>query len=226
MGLRQTADYQNSLMTYPMAQYFQIHPDNPQPRLIKRAVEILKQGGVIVIPTDSSYALACLIDDKKALERIRRIRQLGDKHNFTLLCGDLSQISQFVRLGNEAHRLIKALTPGPYTFVLRATRDVPRRLQHPSRKTVGIRVPDNPICQALLQAADGPLFSTTLILPGQDQALEDPELIRERLEKEVDLVIDGGIISYRPTTVIDLSDEIPRVIRWGAGKEPLEALMR
>ncbi len=212
-------------MTEFMAQYFQIHPDNPQPRLIKRAVEILERGGVIVLPTDSSYALACRIDDKRALERIRQIRRLGDKHNFTLLCSDLSQVSQFVRLTNEAHRLIKALTPGPYTFVLRATKEVPRRLQHPSRKTVGIRVPDNTVCQALLAELGAPLFSTTLILPGQERALEEAEEIRDRLEKVVDLVIDSGPIPYQPTTVILLTEEIPEVVRWGKGREKLETLL-
>ncbi|HEB77644.1 MAG TPA: threonylcarbamoyl-AMP synthase [Methylothermaceae bacterium] len=209
-----------------MAQYFEIHPDHPQPRLIKRAVEILRQGGVIVYPTDSSYALACRIDDKKALDRIRQIRQLGEKHNFTLVCHDLSQVSQFVRLSNEAHRLIKALTPGPFTFVLRATREVPRRLQHPSRKTVGIRIPDHPVAQALLEELGEPLFSTTLILPGESQALEDPHEIRQRLEKQVDLVIDGGIVPYEPTTIILLADEEPEVVRWGKGRERLEALLR
>ncbi len=213
-------------MTHPMAQYFEIHPDHPQPRLIKRAVEILRQGGVIVYPTDSSYALACRIDDKKALDRIRQIRQLGEKHNFTLVCHDLSQVSQFVRLSNEAHRLIKALTPGPFTFVLRATREVPRRLQHPSRKTVGIRIPDHPVAQALLEELGEPLFSTTLILPGESQALEDPHEIRQRLEKQVDLVIDGGIVPYEPTTIILLADEEPEVVRWGKGRERLEALLR
>jgi len=212
-------------MTYFMAQYFQIHPQNPQQRLVKRAVEILRQGGVIVYPTDSSYALACRLDDKRALERIRRIRQLGAKHNFTLVCRDLSQVAQFVRVGNEAHRLIRALTPGPYTFVLRATREVPRRFQHPSRKTVGIRLPDHPVAQALLEELQAPLFSTTLILPGESRALEDPGEIRERLEKQVDLVIDSGIIPYEPTTIISLSDDEPEIVRRGKGYDQLETLL-
>lgn len=212
-------------MTYFMAQYFQIHPQNPQLRLIKRAVEILRQGGVIVYPTDSSYALACRLDDKRALERIRRIRQLGEKHNFTLVCRDLSQVAQFVRVGNEAHRLIRALTPGPYTFVLRATREVPRRFQHPSRKTVGIRLPDHPVAQSLLEELQAPLFSTTLILPGETRALEDPGEIRERLEKQVDLVIDSGIIPYEPTTIIALSDDEPEIVRRGKGYDQLETLL-
>ncbi len=212
-------------MTQSMAQYFQIHPENPQPRLIRRTVEILQGGGVIVYPTDSSYALACRLDDKRALERIRRIRQLGEKHNFTLVCRDLSQVAQFVRVGNEAHRLIKALTPGPYTFVLKATKDVPRRFQHPSRKTVGIRIPDHPVAQAILQELNEPIFSTTLILPGETQALEDPVEIRERLEKQVDLVIDAGIIPYEPTTIIVLSDDMPEVVRRGRDDGRLQSLL-
>ncbi len=212
-------------MTQSMAQYFQIHPQTPQPRLIKRTVEILRQGGVIVYPTDSSYALACRLDDKRALERIRRIRQLGEKHNFTLVCRDLSQVAQFVRVGNDAHRLVRALTPGPYTFVLKATREVPRRFQHPSRKTVGIRIPEHPVAQAILEELKEPIFSTTLILPGQSQALEDPVEIRERLEKQVDLVIDADIIPYEPTTIIVFGDDLPEVARWGKGYERLESLL-
>ncbi|GAB6067092.1 L-threonylcarbamoyladenylate synthase [Methylothermus subterraneus] len=208
-----------------MAQYFQIHPDNPQWRLIRRAAEILWQGGVIVYPTDSSYALACRIDAVKALERIRRIRQLPEKHDFTLVCRDLSQVSQFVRLSNEAYRLIKALTPGPYTFVLQATREVPRRLKHPSRKTVGIRIPDHPVAQALLAEVQEPLFSTTLILPGAETALEDPETIRDRLETQVDLVIDSGIVPFAPTSIVDLSEDVPKVVRLGKGREKLEAVL-
>lgn len=208
-----------------MAQYFQIHPDNPQPRLIRRAVEILQQGGAIVYPTDSSYALACRIDAVKAMERIRRIRQLTERHNFTLVCRDLSQVSQFVRLGNEAHRLIKALTPGAYTFVLRATREVPRRLQHPSRKTIGIRIPDHPVAQALVAELGEPLFSTTLILPGEETALVDPKEIRDRLEKQVDLVIDSGVILYEPTSIVDLTEDVPEVVRLGKGREKLEAVL-
>jgi len=212
-------------MTQSMAQYFQIHPLNPQSRLIRRAVEILREGGGIVYPTDSSYALACRLDDKRALERIRRIRHLGEKHNFTLVCRDLSQVAQFVRVGSQAHRLIKALTPGPYTFVLKATKEVPRRFQHPSRKTVGIRIPDHPVAQAILQELDQPVFSTTLILPGETRALEDPVEIRERLEKQVDLVIDSGVIPYEPTTIIVLSDDLPEVVRRGKDDGRLQSLL-
>lgn len=208
-----------------MAQYFQIHPDTPQPRLVRRAVEILEQGGVIVYPTDSSYALACRIDAKQALERIRRIRQLPEKHDFTLVCQDLSQVSQFVRLGNTAYRLIKALTPGPYTFVLVATREVPKRLKHPSRKTIGIRLPDHPVAQALVAELGEPLFSTTLILPGEESALEDPEEIRTRLEKQIDLIIDAGIVPFEPTSIVDLTEEVPQIARLGKGREKLEAVL-
>ncbi len=208
-----------------MAQYFQIHPNTPQPRLVRRAVEILEQGGVIVYPTDSSYALACRIDAKQALERIRRIRQLPEKHDFTLVCQDLSQVSQFVRLGNTAYRLIKALTPGPYTFVLVATREVPKRLKHPSRKTIGIRLPDHPVAQALVAELGEPLFSTTLILPGEESALEDPEEIRTRLEKQIDLIIDAGIVPFEPTSIVDLTEEVPQIARLGKGREKLEAVL-
>ena len=207
-----------------MAQYFQIHPANPQPRLIRRAVEILNQEGVIVYPTDSSYALACKLDAIKPLERIRRIRQLPEKHDFTLVCRDLSQVSQFVRLSNEAHRLIKALTPGPYTFILPATREVPRRLKHPSRKTIGIRIPDHQVAQALLAELQEPLFSTTLILPGEEAALEDPEEIRERLQNQVDLVIACGVIPFEPTSIIDLSEASPKIVRLGKGQEKLKVI--
>lgn len=208
-----------------MAQYFQIHPNTPQPRLVRRAVEILEQGGVIVYPTDSSCALACRIDAKQALERIRRIRQLPEKHDFTLVCQDLSQVSQFVRLGNTAYRLIKALTPGPYTFVLVATREVPKRLKHPSRKTIGIRLPDHPVAQALVAELGEPLFSTTLILPGEESALEDPEEIRTRLEKQIDLIIDAGIVPFEPTSIVDLTEEVPQIARLGKGREKLEAVL-
>lgn len=208
-----------------MAQYFHIHPDTPQPRLVRRAVEILEQGGVIVYPTDSSYALACRIDAKQALERIRRIRQLPEKHDFTLVCQDLSQVSQFVRLSNTAYRLIKALTPGPYTFVLVATREVPKRLKHPSRKTIGIRLPAHPVAQALVVELGEPLFSTTLILPGEESALEDPEEIRTRLEKQIDLIIDAGIVPFEPTSIVDLTEEVPQIARFGKGREKLEAVL-
>lgn len=200
-----------------MAQYFQIHPKNPQPRLVQRTVEIIREGGVIVYPTDSSYALGCRLGDKHALDRIRRIRQLDDKHNFTLVCKDLAQVSNFTKIGNDAYRLIKNLSPGPFTFVLKATREVPRRLQHPQRKTVGVRIPDYPVAQAILEMLGEPLFSTTLILPGETESLTDPYEIRERLEHEVDLVIDCDIVVYAPTTIIVLSEGAPTIVRQGKG---------
>lgn len=166
-----------------MAQYFHIHPHDPQPRLIRRSVEILREGGLIVYPTDSAYAFGCRMENKDALERIRRLRQLQEDHHFTLVCADLSQISTFAKINNEAFRLIKSLTPGPYTFILPATRETPRRLQHPKRKTIGIRLPDNPITLALVAELNAPLFSSTLILPGEEDALTDPEDIRRRLER-------------------------------------------
>ena len=200
-----------------MAQYFQIHPANPQLRLIHRAVDIIRDGGVIVYPTDSSYALACHLDDKRALDRIRRIRQLDNKHNFTLVCEDLSQVSNFAKIGNEAYRMIKSLTPGPFTFVLKATRDVPRRLLHPKRKTVGIRVPGHPVAQLLLKELAEPMLSTTMILPGESEPLEEPYLIRERMEHEVDLVIDADPIPNEPTTVVLLTEQTPEILRQGKG---------
>lgn len=200
-----------------MAQYFQIHPRNPQPRLIQRAVEILLAGGVLVYPTDSSYALACRLEDKQALDRIRRLRQLDDKHHFSMVCKDLSQVSMFTKVGNEAYRLIKALSPGPFTFVLKATREVPRRLQHPKRKTVGVRIPDHPVAQALLERLGEPLFSTTLILPDHSDSLTDPYEIRERIEHDVDLIIDCGHVAYAPTTIILMSEGAPEIVRQGKG---------
>jgi tRNA threonylcarbamoyl adenosine modification protein (Sua5/YciO/YrdC/YwlC family) len=200
-----------------MAQYFQVHPKDPQPRLIRRSIEILRDGGLIVYPTDSSYALGCRLDNKDGLERIRRIRQLDEDHNFTLVCFDLSQISTFAKINNEAFRLIKSLTPGPFTFILQATRETPRRLQHPKRKTIGIRLPDNPITMALVSELQEPLFSSTLILPGQEDAMVDPEEIRSRLEKEVDLIIDAGIVVYEPTTIVGFTEDRPEIIRQGKG---------
>lgn len=201
-----------------MAQYFQIHPQNPQARLIRRAVEILQSRGLIVYPTDSSYALGCQLDNKEGLERIRRIRMLEDEHQFTLVCSDLSQISAFAKFGNEAHRLIRQLAPGPYTFILKATREVPRRLQHPKGKTIGIRLPDNPVTKMLVAELNEPLFSSTLIPPNEEDALSDPVEIRERLEKTVDLILDSGVVTYEPTTIIDLSEEEPRIVRQGSGQ--------
>ncbi len=200
-----------------MAQFFEIHPDNPQQRLIYQATEIVRQGGVIVYPTDTSYAIACHIEDKQALDKIRRIRQLDDKHNFTLACKDLAQVSNFTKMGNDAFRLIKSLIPGPFTFILDATREVPRRLQRGKKKTVGIRVPDNKIALQLIEALGEPLFTSTMILPGDTEALSDPFEIRQRLEHELDLVIDAGIIDYQPTTIIDCHDNHIDIVRQGAG---------
>ncbi|PZN79775.1 MAG: threonylcarbamoyl-AMP synthase [Candidatus Methylumidiphilus alinenensis] len=198
-----------------MAQYFQIHPLSPQERLVRRAVEVVRNGGLIVYPSDSSYALGCQIDNKDALERIRLIRQLGQEHRFALVCRDLSQISSFTRFGNEAFRLIKMLTPGPFTFILKATKEVPRRLQHPKFKTVGIRIPNSPIVQALVKELGEPLFSSTLIMPGDDEAMSDPYEIRERLEKLVDLIIDADVVPYEPTTIIGFTEDTPEIIRQG-----------
>jgi tRNA threonylcarbamoyl adenosine modification protein (Sua5/YciO/YrdC/YwlC family) len=204
-----------------MAQFFQIHPENPQLRLINRAVDILRKGGVIVYPTESSYALACQVDDKAALDKIRRIRQLSDKHNFTLLCKDLAQISMFVKLGNDAHRLIKALTPGPFTFILDATREVPRRLQHPNKKTIGVRIPSHPIAQLLIAELGEPLFTSTLVMPGDTEAMSDPYDIRERLEYEADLIIDAGIIPFESSTMIEFTKTGAEIIRQGIGLAPM-----
>lgn len=200
-----------------MAQYFQIHPENPQPRLIKRAIEIVHDGGLIVYPTDSSYAIGCHIGDKQAMERIRRIRRVDDRHNFTLVCRDLSEVALYARLSNADYRLIRANTPGPYTFILPATREVPRRLQNPRRKTIGLRVPDHPIAQALAAELREPLLSSTLILPGETLPMNDPEQIREKLEHDVDLVIDGGPAGLEPTTVVVLDDGVIDIARRGRG---------
>ena len=201
-----------------MAQYFQIHPQNPQVRLIKQAAAIIRQGGVIAYPTDSSYALGCQIGDKAALERIRRIRRTDDRHNFTLVCRDLSEVGLYAKVTNADYRIMKANTPGPYTFVLAATREVPRRLQHPRRKTIGLRVPDHPIPQALLAELNEPLMSSTLLLPGEKLPLSDPEEIRRRLEHQVDLVVDGGHCGLEPTTVVVLEDGKATIARRGKGE--------
>lgn len=207
-----------------MAQYFQIHPDNPQLRLIKRAVEIVRAGGVVVYPTDSSYAIGCHIGDKAAMERICRIRGIDDRHNFTLVCRDLSEVALYARLSNTDYRILRAYTPGPYTFILPATREVPRRLQNPRRKTIGLRVPKHTITQALLAELREPMMSVTLILPGDDLPLNDAEVIRERLEHQVDLVIDGGNCGLEPTTVLVLEDGVSQVARRGRGDvSPFEA---
>ncbi|WP_442497038.1 L-threonylcarbamoyladenylate synthase [Methylobacter sp. sgz302048] len=204
-----------------MAQYFEIHPENPQLRLIHRAVDIIRKGGVIAYPTDSSYAIACHIDDKQALDRVRRIRQLDEKHNLTLVCKDLAQVSNFTKMGNDAFRLIRALTPGPFTFILGATHEVPRRLQHPKKKTIGIRIPDHPVTQLLVQELGEPLLSSTLILPGDSEALTDPYEIRDRLEHELDLVIDAGIIASEQTTMIECSGSGCEIVRQGKGLAPM-----
>ncbi|GLQ30776.1 L-threonylcarbamoyladenylate synthase [Litoribrevibacter albus] len=200
-----------------MSQFFQIHPENPQPRLIAQAAEILKQGGVVVYPTESGYALGCHLGDKKALERIRTIRRLDDKHNFTLMCKDLSDIATYARVDNDMYRLLKSHTPGPYTFILKATRDVPRRVLHPKRKTIGIRVSENLICHAMLMGFVEPVISTTLILPGDELPLTDPYDIRDTIGNQVDLIIDGGFCGFEPTTVVNLSDDEVQILREGAG---------
>ena len=200
-----------------MAQFFQIHPDNPQVRLIRQAVEFIHQGGVIIYPTDSSYALGCHLGDKGAMERIRQIRRVDDKHNFTLVCRDLSEIATYARIGNQHYRWLKLLTPGPYTFIHRATKQVPRRLQHPRRKTIGIRVPDNRIAQALLEELREPLMSSTLLLPGEEMPMVDPYEMRQLLGHAVELIIDGGYCGLEPTSVLDMEEETPRVLRVGKG---------
>ena len=200
-----------------MSQFYQIHPDNPQARLIRNAVDIIRNGGVVVYPTDSAYALGCQIGDKAAVDRIRRIRKLDDKHNFTLVCRDLSEIATYAKVSNASYRSLRHTTPGPYTFILQATNEVPRRLMHPKRKTVGLRVPNNAIAAALLADLGEPLMSVTLIMPGDDFPLIDPYDIRETLEHEVDLVIDGGYCGMEPTTVVDLADDRPVILRKGKG---------
>ena len=200
-----------------MSQFFQVHPDNPQHRLVHQAVGIVRDGGVVAYPTDSGYALGCHIGDKAALDCIRRIRRLESDHNFTLMCRDLSELATYARVDNAAYRLLRNNTPGPYTFILPASREVPRRLQHPKRKTIGLRVPDNEIARALLTELDEPLMSVTLMMPGDDYPLVDPHEIRERLEHEVALVIDGGFCGMGATTVIDLSGDAPTLRRTGKG---------
>jgi tRNA threonylcarbamoyl adenosine modification protein (Sua5/YciO/YrdC/YwlC family) len=200
-----------------MAQLLHIHPQNPEPRLIKHAVRVLLEGGVIIYPTDSTYALGCCIGDKDALERIRRIRQLDDKHNFTLVCADLSSIATYAKVPNSAYRLLKAYTPGPYTFILNATAEVPRRLMHPRRKTIGLRVPDNAVAQALIAEIGQPLMSTSLILPGDPEPLTDIYDIQDRMEHLVDLIIDSGSCGNEATTVIDLAEGAAQVLRTGKG---------
>jgi len=200
-----------------MALLLQIHPDNPQERLIKQAVEIIKRGGLVVYPTDSAYALGCHIGDKLALDRIRAIRQLDKHHNFTLVCKDLSELATYARVNNAAYRLLKTHTPGPYTFILDATGEVPRRLMHPKRKTIGLRVPSHPITQALLAELGEPIMTSSLIMPGEELPLTDPYDIRELLDHHVELVIDGGFCGLDPTTVVDLTEGDPVLVRQGRG---------
>ncbi|MGL5799629.1 MAG: L-threonylcarbamoyladenylate synthase [Plesiomonas sp.] len=199
-----------------MSQFFYIHPDNPQTRLINQTVTLLREGAVIVYPTDSGYAMGCMVGDKHAMDRIVRLRQLDPEHNFTLVCRDLSELSLYAQVSNSAFRLIKNNTPNAYTFILKATKEVPRRLMTPKRKTIGLRVPNNAIAQALLEALGEPLMSTSLILPGNDFAESDPEEIRDNLEHQVDLIINGGYLGQQPTTVIDLTDDAPIIVREGS----------
>jgi tRNA threonylcarbamoyl adenosine modification protein (Sua5/YciO/YrdC/YwlC family) len=215
-------DAPNTLVDHAgMAQYFVIHPTHPQQRLIERAAEIVRDAGLIVYPTDSCYALGCHVGDKEAMERIRAIRQVDASHHFTLVCRDLSEIAHYARVGNSAYRLLKAATPGSFTFILRATREVPRRLQNPRRKTIGLRVPDHAVVQALLDELREPLLSSTLIMPGDSLPMNEPEEIRARLEHRVDLVMDAGSCGIEPTTVVDLTGEEPELLRLGRGDPTL-----
>ncbi|MGZ0019769.1 MAG: threonylcarbamoyl-AMP synthase [Proteobacteria bacterium SG_bin4] len=200
-----------------MAQFFAIHTDTPHLRLIKQAVAIVRSGGIIVYPTDSCYALGCHLGDKDAMTRIRAIRQVDERHHFTLVCRDLAEIATYAKVDNSQYRLLKATTPGSYTFILQATREVPRRMQHPKRNTIGLRIPDHPVVQALLQELDEPLLSSTLILPGDEYPLNDAEEIRERLEHQVELIMDAGSCGIDMTTVIDLTTDVPELVRLGKG---------
>ena len=200
-----------------MSQYFKIHPENPQGRLIRQAADILRSGNVIIHPTDSGYALGCHLGDKAALNRIIQIRKLNEKHNFTLMCRDLSELSTYSIIDTPAFRLLKANTPGPYTFILRATREVPRRLMHPKQKTIGLRVPDHPVSQALLEEFNEPILTTSMIFPGEEMPVNDAEEIALRLRDQVELVIDSGACGTIPTTMIDLRDIIPIILREGKG---------
>jgi tRNA threonylcarbamoyl adenosine modification protein (Sua5/YciO/YrdC/YwlC family) len=200
-----------------VAQYFQIHPENPQPRLLAQAAAILRDGGVLAIPTDGCYALACHTGDKGAMEKLRAIRGVDDRHHFTLMCRDLADIGQYARVDNAKYRLLKSALPGSYTVILEGTKDLPRRLLHPKRKTIGVRIPAHPVPLGLLAAFGEPLLTTTLILPGEEEALNDGWDIRERLEHDVDIVLDGGYCGGLPTTVIDLTGSVPELVRTGKG---------
>lgn len=201
-----------------MAQYFEVHPENPQMRLLKQAVSLLEKGGILAVPTDSSYAFVCHLDDKTAVDNLRRIRGVDDKHHLTLLCRDLSELASYARVDNAQYRLLKSATPGPYTFILEASKEVPRRLSHPSRKTIGLRVPEHTALQALLTMHDGALLGTTLIAPGATEPMNDANEIRERFEKLIAGVIDAGACALEPTTVIDLTGTEPQLIRQGGGE--------
>jgi tRNA threonylcarbamoyl adenosine modification protein (Sua5/YciO/YrdC/YwlC family) len=200
-----------------VAQFFSIHTDTPHLRLIRQAVAIVRSGGIIVYPTDSCYALGCHLGDKDAMTRIRTIRQVDDHHHFTLVCRNLAEISTYAKVDNSQYRLLKATTPGSYTFILQATREVPRRMQHPKRNTIGLRIPDHPVVQALLEELSEPLLSSTLILPGDEYPLNDAEEVRERLEHQVELVMDAGSCGIEMTTVIDLTSDVPELVRQGKG---------
>ena len=207
-----------------MAQFFSVHPDNPQARLLKQAVQLLNQGSVLAVPTDSSYALVCHLDDKNAADQLRRIREVDDKHHLTVLCRDLSELANYARVDNQRFRAIKQATPGPFTFILEATKEVPRRVSHPQRKTIGLRVPEHKVLQELLALHGAPLLAATLIMPGEEVPMNDPEEIRERLEHQIGAVIDAGACSLEPTTVIDMSGEAPEVLRRGQGDPALLGL--
>ena len=207
-----------------MSQYFEVHPDNPQPRLLKQAVQILHGGGIAAIPTDSSYAFVCHLDDKAAAENLRRIRGVDDKHHLTLLCRDLSELASYARVDNRQYRLLKSGTPGPFTFILEATKEVPRRVSHPSRRTVGLRVPAHAVTQALLEQLGQPLLATTLIAPGETEPMNDPHEIRDRFQKLIQAVVDAGACPMQPTTVIDLTDDVPLLVRRGCGDTSLLGL--
>lgn len=200
-----------------MSQFFYVHPDNPQGRLINQAVEILNQGGVVVYPTDSGYAIGCMVGDKQAMDRICQIRKIDKDHNFTLVCRDQSELSLYARVDNQAFRLLKNNTPGAYTFIFKATKEVPKRLMNPKKKTIGIRVPNNNIALALLEKLEQPLMSSSLILPGNEHTEFDPDEIRDKLEHQVDLIIHGGYLDEKPTTVVDFSEGDPEIVRVGEG---------
>ncbi len=207
-----------------MSQYFEVHPENPQTRLLKQAAQILHAGGIAAIPTDSSYALVCHLDDRCAAENLRRIRGVDDKHHLTLLCRDLSELASYARVDNKQYRLLKLGTPGPFTFILEATKEVPRRVSHPSRRTIGLRVPAHAVTQALLELLGQPLLATTLIAPGEAEPMNEPQAIRDRLQKLVQAVVDAGACPMQPTTVVDLSGETPLLIRQGRGDARLLGL--